>query len=485
MVIVISSQPDRYEKLRALSTMAADDVLDRPDPVSQFRRDQTPSQDGLTYSDPYSRPDKNPMPGIYKASMPGGKTISLMRTMFTDYCMMDCHFCPNSHWVPRRRFAYKVDELAKTFAELVERNMVSGLFLSSGIMGGGASRTTEKMVQTVEVIRKRYKFNGYIHLKVMPGTSRDIVEAAHRLGTRLSVNIETPSNPGLQRLSPMKDMSSGILEPMSWIDRLTRARTGETVGQATQMIVGAAEESDADILDRISQLYGDWKLKRVYYVPFRPVRYTPMEEHAPTPSEREHRLYQVDWLKRVYRFADDELRLAFDARGFLDLDQDPKAVIALENPEQFPVDLNSADLPALLRTPGVGPVSADRIMRHRRRFTIDNWHDLQAMGVVRKKAAGFVVMPGHRPEPARQLRLQMLGHDEPRASLDLRDVRREAMAALSVRSAAGSQAAPTGQHGDCADRSSCTGCPMFGAPGHPGSATAAPAAVRRQPVMAQ
>ncbi len=463
-MVVISTEPDRFDKLKALSTMAGDDVLGRPPAVSQFRRDLTPSNDGRTYRAPYSRKEKNPMPGIYKASMPGGKTISLMRTMFTDFCMMDCHFCPNSHWVPRRRFAYKVDELAKTFAEMAERNMVSGLFLSSGIMGSGASRTTQKMVETVEAIRKRHKFTGYIHLKVMPGTEQNIVEAAHRLGTRLSVNIETPTDPGLQQLSPMKDMNRGILAPMSWIDRLTKARTGETVGQATQMIVGAAEESDADILGRITQLYGDWKLKRVYYVPFRPVRYTPMEEHAPTPSEREYRLYQMDWLKRVYRFDNSEIGLAFDTKGLLDLDQDPKVVIALENPGHFPVDINTADLPTLLRTPGVGPISADRIMQHRRRFTISNWRDLQTMGVVPKKARGFVVMPGHRPEPARQLRLELLGHTEPRSSVDLVDVKRELTAS---RSSPGPT--PTGEHSDCADRASCAGCPMFGAPGHPGS----------------
>ena len=291
--MLISSEPDRFEKLKALSTMAADDVLAKPG-GTKFRSDYVQPDDGRQYRDPYSRPEKNPMPGVYRASMPGGKFINLMRTMFTDYCMMDCHFCPNSHWVPRRRFAYKVDELAKTFAEMVDRNIVSGLFLSSGIMGSGPSRTTEKMVQTIEVIREKYNFKGYIHLKVMPGTAREYVDEAHRLGSRLSVNIETTTNSNLKSLSPMKDFNSGILDQMSWIDQLTRAKTGETVGQATQMIVGAAEESDSDILGRITQLYGDWKLKRVYYVPFRPVRYTPMEEHAPTPSDREHRLYQMD-----------------------------------------------------------------------------------------------------------------------------------------------------------------------------------------------
>jgi predicted DNA-binding helix-hairpin-helix protein len=467
--MLISTEPDRFEKLRALSTMAADDVLARPG-GTKFRSDYVQPDDGRTYRGPYSRPEKNPMPGVYRASMPGGKFINLMRTMFTDFCMMDCHFCPNSHWVPRRRFAYKVDELAKTFAEMVDKNIVSGLFLSSGIMGSGPSRTTEKMVETVEVIRKKYGFKGYVHLKVMPGTAQEYVEAAHRLGTRISVNIETTTVSNLQRLSPMKDLQTGILDQMSWIDRLTRAKTGETVGQATQMIVGAAEESDSDILGRISQLYGDWKLKRVYYVPFRPVRYTPMEEHAPTPSEREYRLYQMDWLKRVYRFGNDEISLAFDRKGFLDLDQDPKTVIALENIERFPVDLNVADMQTLLRTPGVGPISADRIMRHRREHKIDNWKDLLTMGVVRKKAWPFVVFPGHKPEQGRQIRMELLGHSEPRRSVDLDDVKIEAAARSGVKRpiAVGSSAA-------CGDRTSCTGCPLYGAPGHPGSRELVPA----------
>jgi predicted DNA-binding helix-hairpin-helix protein len=389
--------------------------------------------------------------------------------MFTDFCMMDCHFCPNSHWVPRRRFAYKVDELAKTFAEMVDRNIVSGLFLSSGIMGSGASRTTEKMVQTVDAIRNKYGFKGYIHLKVMPGTAKEYVEEAHRLGTRLSVNIETTTVSNLQRLSPMKDLQTGILDPMSWIDELTRAKTGATVGQATQMIVGAAEESDSDILARISQLYGDWKLKRVYYVPFRPVRYTPMEEHPPTPSEREYRLYQMDWLKRVYRFKNDEISLAFDRSGFLDLDQDPKTVIALENIERFPVDINNADLDTLLRTPGIGPISADRILQNRRKFKIDNWRDLQTMGVVKKKAWPFLVFPGHKPEHKRQLRMDLLGHEEPRRSVDLEDVKAEKVAVAARYGSAVAMPVATASPATCGVNSSCNGCPLYGAPGHPGS----------------
>ena len=465
--MLISTEPDRFEKLRALSTMAADDIIARPSAKTKFREDYVVPGDGRTYRAPYSRPERNPMPGVYRASMPNGKFINLMRVMFTDFCMMDCHFCPNSHWVPRRRFAYKVDELARTFNELHERNTVSGLFLSSGIMGSGASHTTEKMVQVVDVLRNRYKFRGYVHLKVMPGTEKGTVEAAHRLGTRLSVNIETPDDTRLKRLSPMKDFKTGILEPMRWIDQFTRAKTGATVGQATQMIVGAAEESDADILARMDQLYSDWKLKRVYFVPFRPVRYTPMEEHPPTPSEREQRLYQMDWLKRVYHFKDTEIRMAFDSQGFLDLDQDPKTVIALESIDRFPVDLNTADLNTLLRTPGIGPVSADRILRHRRRFRIDNWRDLQAMGVVRKKATPFVVFSGHRPEHGRQLRLELLGHAEPRGSVDLADLKTER--GLAARASGTPARSTTASPATCGVQGTCTGCPLYGAPGHPGS----------------
>jgi predicted DNA-binding helix-hairpin-helix protein len=217
----------------------------------------------------------------------------------------------------------------------------------------------------------------------------------------------------------------------------------------------------------MDQLYSDWKLKRVYFVPFRPVRYTPMEEHPPTPSERENRLYQMDWLKRVYHFKDTEIRSAFDRRGFLDLDQDPKTVIALENIDRFPVDLNTADLNTLLRTPGIGPVSADRILRHRRRFRIDNWRDLKAMGVVRKKATPFVVFSGHRPEHGRQLRLELLGHAEPRGSVDLADLKTER--GLTARASGTPARSTTASPATCGVQGTCTGCPLYGAPGHPGS----------------
>ena len=256
--MLIKRKPDTYEKLHILGGMATDDILS--DSHSRRRG---------TYRGPYSSRKKNPIPGVYRASMPNGKHINLFRVMFTDFCKMDCHFCPNSHWVPRKRHAFKIDELAKAFMELHQRHTVDGLFLSSGVAGTG-SKTTERLVRVVEIIRKKYNFKGYVHLKVMPGTERQYVEAAHELGTRLSINMETPTLDHMKKLSKMKDLQHDILSPMEWINDLTRSSAGGAVGQATQLVVGAADESDVDILDRVDQLYDEWNLKRVYYAPFHP-----------------------------------------------------------------------------------------------------------------------------------------------------------------------------------------------------------------------
>ena len=442
--MLIRKTPDAYEKLRILGGMATDDILSAPE-TRGARRGQ-----------PYPARKKNPTYGVYRASMPNGKFISLMRVMFTDFCKMDCAYCPNSHWVPRKRYAFKVDELAKTFMELQRRQTVSGLFLSSGIAGDG-SKTTERLVNVVDAIRNRYGFTGYIHMKVMPGASYDLVEAAHRLGTRLSVNIETPTIEHMRKLSAMKDFQADILDPISWIHDMTERRFGSAVGQATQMVVGAADETDRDIFGRVDQLYGEWGLKRVYYAPFRPVRHTPLAERPPTPMARSSRLYQMDWLKRVYRFSNDELDLAFDAGGHLPLDQDPKTAIAVENLDAFPLDVNAASYESLLRAPGVGPKSARRIVENRRRSGIDTWRDLQAMGVVRKRAWAFLAFRGHRPPSAKQLRMDVFGESA-----------RERRAAARASIASIPQATP--QTAPCGEERSCVGCPMFGAPGHPGSA---------------
>ena len=183
------------------------------------------------------------MPGVYRAAMSNGKFISLIRVMLTDFCKYDCHYCPNSTWVPRKRYAFKVEELANAFMELHGRHTVAGLFLSSGI-AGDSSKTMDRIVQVVEIIRKRHKFNGYIHLKVMPGADYHLVEAAAGLSSRLSINIESPTPEMLPNVSPMKHMESDILDPIGWVNKLISSGQAGAVGQATQLVVGAANETD-------------------------------------------------------------------------------------------------------------------------------------------------------------------------------------------------------------------------------------------------
>ena len=443
--MLIKRAPDTYEKIQALGGMASDDILSRPDEAGRSQRGRGP----------YSAPRNNPAPGVYRSALPNGKYINLMRVMFTDFCKMDCAFCPNSHWVPRRRFAFKVDELANAFMEMYRRHSVAGLFLSSGVAGTG-SKTTERMTKVVDLIRNKHGFRGYIHMKVMPGTEMEYVEAAYRLGTRLSVNLEAPNPELMSKLSDMKEQRRDILAPMEWIDRLTRSTTNGAVGQATQLVVGAADETDWDIFERIEQLYGQWDLKRVYYAAFRPVRHTPLEEHPPTPLKREHRLYQMDWLKRCLQV----LKRGDEAgvRG-------GRPAAAGGRSEDVDRGVQPGPLPRRRerRETGRAYQGARSLDLHRRGASSrpgggtasTPGRDLQAMGVVRKRAWPFLAMPGHRPPRAKQLRLDLFRADAERPR-------------MSNPPAPGPARAATGT-APCGVERSCSGCPMYGAPGHPGS----------------
>lgn len=451
--MLIRGQIDRYDKLQILGGGAInDDVLGPVGMASSFVR--SPGTARLP-----SRANRETPAGIYRAAMPNGKFISLMRVMFTDFCKMDCAYCPNSIYVPRKRFAFKVDELARLFMELADRQQVQGLFLSSGI-AGTPDKTNDKMLQVVDAIRNSYKFRGYIHLKVMPGASAQYVETAQRLGTRLSINIETTSAEAMHRISPHKDYDGGILDPMGQIKDLTQERYGGAVGQVTQMVVGAADESDADVYSRMAHLYDGLKLKRVYYRAFSPAQYTPLEEHPATPPMREHRLYQLDWLHRVYNMPQEELGLAFDSGGFLDLQTDPKTAIAFEQLDRFPIDINSAPHDELLRVPGVGPISAERITRLRKEHRIESWRELGTMGVVTKRAMPFLVLPGYRPTPAKQGVLPLWEERQEQRETDLARMPRPAPLPLSQ-----SASAP------CGLRGSCSGCSLAVAHGTAGGSS--------------
>ena len=256
------------------------------------------------------------------------------------------------------------------------------------------------MLDTVELIRYKHKFRGFIHLKVIPGADSAAIEQAVRLSTRVSVNIEAPTAGHLRKLSNKKDFHSDIMAAIGTIDRVRREiRTG--CKQTTQFVVGAAGESDWEILSSADRLYRELKLARVYYSAFQPMSQTPLEGHPPTPLVREHRLYQADWLLRKYGFGLKEL--AFDAGGNLPTELDPKLAWARRHPDFFPVEVNRADREELLRVPGIGLRSVWRILKQRREAKFRTLKELKQTGCVIRQVAPFILLDGRQPPV--QLRL--------------------------------------------------------------------------------
>ena len=345
----------------------------------------------------YSGPNtEQPSPAgfIYKAAMPSGGCTSLFKVLLTNVCSNDCAYCVNQVGRDCPRATLQPDELAKTFMELYRRRAVQGMFLSSAV-AGDATRTEERMVNTVEILRKRYAFNGYIHLKILPGADFASVEAGCKLASRVSINMEAPTAHHLSRLTARKNILDGIVEPMKWVNSIV-AKNEMLVpgGQTTQFVVGAADETDRDLLHTVEALYRDIGLRRVYFSAFRPVSQSRLEDHPSTPPIREHRLYQTDWLLRVYGFSAAEVELALESEGNLGLKTDPKLAIARKQPGLYPLDVNKAGYDELLRVPGIGPVSARRIVEVRQDNRINSVEQLRKMRVVTKRAMAYLWFKG-------------------------------------------------------------------------------------------
>jgi len=337
----------------------------------------------------------SPLRFIYRAALPEGGTVCLFKVLLTNVCVNDCAYCVNQVGRDTRRATFQPDELARVFMELHNKRLVQGLFLSSGI-GVNPTQTQEAMLKTVTILRSpRYAYKGYVHLKILPGAGFDCVEEACRLANRVSVNMEAPTAHHMVRLSRKKDLHGDIVERMRWVKQLTgnNSRLAPS-GQTTQFVVGASDESDRDILRTTSALYGEVDLRRAYFSAFQPVSHSRLEDHPPTPLLREHRLYQVDWLLRVYGFPLREVELALDESDNLPLKKDPKLMIARRQPWLFPVDVNRASTDDLLRVPGIGPVSAKRIAENRNLNRIQSLQQLQKMGVVIKRAARYIWFKG-------------------------------------------------------------------------------------------
>jgi len=353
--------------------------------------------------------------GVCHSFTPDGRCISLFKVLLTNYCERDCAYCPNraGRDVPRTRFA--AEELAALFMEFYRRNYVEGLFLSSGIWHSPAA-TMQDIIKVAELLRQRYRFGGYIHLKILPGAADAEIAAAMRLANRVSLNIETPTQAHLVRLSRSKNFTGEILTGLRRISSHLGQR--RDVSHTTQFIVGAAQESDQDILTSTASLYQQYRVKRAYFSAFQPVPGTPLAGLPPAPLLRENRLYQSDFLLRRYGFTVGEL--IFDSSGNLDLELDPKLAYALHHPELFPVDVNRVPYQTLLRVPGIGPQSAARIVQIRRTMRFTDPCELKNVGVVLKRALSFITIDGRffgnrrllaRPERHSYRQLSLWGDD--------------------------------------------------------------------------
>ena len=336
--------------------------------------------------------------GICHSFSEDGRCISLLKIMLTNYCIYDCAYCINrvSNDIPRATLS--VSELVDLTIEFYRRNYIEGLFLSSGVVRN-PDYTMERLVRVAKDLREVHRFNGYIHLKSIPGASEELVRQAGRYADRLSVNLEIPTEKNLKLLAPEKDHQS-VYKPMLYIQQGALESAEERkkhrhaprfapAGQSTQMIVGATSETDRDILNVSSALYQRPTMKRVYYSGY--ISVNTYDKRLPAlkqpPLVRENRLYQADWLLRFYQFRVDEL--VDDASPDLDLEVDPKLAWALRHPEFFPVNILAADYEALLRVPGIGVRSA-RLIVLSRRFSRIGLYDLKRMGAVVKKARYFI-----------------------------------------------------------------------------------------------
>jgi putative DNA modification/repair radical SAM protein len=347
--------------------------------------------------------------GICHSFSSDGRCISLLKILLTNECIYDCKYCLNrcSNDVPRATFT--PEEICTLTVEFYRRNYIEGLFLSSGIVNS-PTFTMELICRTIYLLRNKYHFNGYIHVKAIPGADAELIRRTGFLADRMSVNLELPTAEGLKNLAPnkhrkniltpMRQIQSGITENQNELTLYRHAPRFVPGGQSTQMIIGATPESDYQILNVAESLYQKFALKRVFYSAFVRVN---EDKSLPTlpggpPLLREHRLYQADWLLRFYGFQAEEL--LDEKRPFFNVMLDPKEDWAVRHLEEFPVEINRAPYEKLLRIPGVGVNSARRIVTARRSCTLD-FGDLKKIGVVLKRALYFITCNGRMMYPTK------------------------------------------------------------------------------------
>jgi predicted DNA-binding helix-hairpin-helix protein len=350
---------------------------------------------------------------IHPAKLPNGRNIKLLKTLLTSACERDCYYCPFRSGRDFRRATFKPDEFASLFMNLHRVGAAEGIFMSSGVAGGGI-RTQDKLLDTADILRNKLGFRGYIHLKIMPGAEKSQVERSMQLADRLSVNLEAPNSERLERLAPHKVFMDELLQPLIWVDEIRQgqpppfqpwrfdygterspsAQRGRWPSTVTQYVVGGSGETDLELLTTTSWLHHNVKLRRAYFSAFSPIRDTPLENKSPTDPLREHRLYQASFLLRDYGFDLEEL--PFSDGGNLPLPTDPKQAWAQSNLLERPVEVNKAEKNELLRVPGIGPKGANAILLARRQSKLVDLSTLKKLGVIAERAAPYLLLDGRR-----------------------------------------------------------------------------------------
>ena len=338
--------------------------------------------------------------GICHAYAPDGRCISLLKILLTNFCVYDCAYCINRRSSNVERARFSVDEVVSLTLDFYKRNYIEGLFLSSGIIRS-PDYTMEQLVLVARKLRVDHRFGGYIHLKTIPDAASELIAEAGRWADRLSINVELPTETGLQKLAPeknLRDIRAAMGQLRLRIDEAESepgAPRFAPAGQSTQMIVGADAAHDRDVLETSDILYRNYRLRRVYYSAFSPIpdASSALPPTAP-PLVREHRLYQADWLLRFYGFTVEDIA-PIDAPD-LPADLDPKTAWALRHREQFPVDVNRADRETLLRVPGLGVRNVERLLQLRAHKKL-RYEDLVRLRVPMKRVAPFIVTVDHRP----------------------------------------------------------------------------------------
>jgi len=350
------------------------------------------------------------LPGcIHHACTPRGH-VTLLKGMVSNACERNCLYCGVRAGRDFRRAVFSPDELALTFERLYRAGLAQGLFLSSGIFGGSL-RTQDQIIAVAEILRHKYHFTGYLHLKIMPGADTEQVRRTMELADRVSINLEAPTVDRLAGLAPRKDFMEELVGPLRQVEAIRQEiggrpgtwgnlrRSGPSL--TTQFVVGPAGETDRELLRTTAYLMRTTGLARAYFSAFSPVRDTPLENHPPESPERERRLYQASFLLRDYGFSVDDL--AFDGQEHLPLDADPKLAWARRYLAEAPLEVNTAPRQSLLRIPGIGPRLAQRLLEARELGHLRYLSDLRKLGIPAEKVAPFILLDGKRP--AQQLRL--------------------------------------------------------------------------------